>query len=457
MKIIFLDVYKKSNTRICKDTAGGYGTENELGPGLIPYLAEKFLKKSLFWPSLAFIQLATEIKQRHSNFHYKTYTVGDKKNSQLSYGSEEAHIFFICGSIVCFETELKEIEDMHSIYPNSYFIYCNSVGEFLSEKIPSYVFIVSGNYEFLVDNVENYYESFTADNLIKYLEVSRITKVINGSPEILSSINWDICNNSEIKNKLLDSGKSYPIITTRGCPYSCYVYCTYPTSQGRKVLHENVESVIKKLWDISNNDQSHHIIFRDPVFSINLKYSKELLQSIIDEKLNLTFTAELHLKNLDEEFIQLAKAAKFKWFKFGIESAHEAVRDASGRYSISNDIQKEKIANLNDAHIKSDGMFILCQPTDTIESCNSTIDYSITLGLDMAQFSVFTPYPGTPSFDKYKDKIIVNNYQEFSQFKLIYDHPSISQAQASSLVRNAHIKFYQNKIIRDFRKYFKYK
>ncbi len=448
MKIIFLDVYKKSNTRISKDTAGGYGTENEMGPGLVAFLAEKFLKKSLFWPSLAFIQLATEINLRHTNFFYETYTVGNQKNTGFNYGLEDANIFFICGSIVCFETELNEIERLRNLYPNSHFIYCNSVGEFLNEKIPSYVSIISGNYEFLVDNVESYYGLFSAENLIKYVQVSRITKVINGLPELLSPINWSICKNIEIKNKLLDLGQSYPIITTRGCPYSCFAYCTYPTSQGRKVLHESVESVIKKLWNISKKGQSQHIIFRDPVFSINLKYSKELLQSIIDEKLNLTFTAELHLKNLDEEFIQLAKMAKFKWFKFGIESAHESVRNASGRYSISNDIQKEKIANLNDAQIKSDGMFILCQPTDTVESCNSTIDYSITLGLDMAQFSIFTPYPGTPYFDKFKNKIIVKSYQEFSQFKLIYDHPSISQTQASLLLRDAHIKFYKNKILR---------
>ena len=31
MKLLFLDAYKFSNSRISKDTAGGYGTENDLG------------------------------------------------------------------------------------------------------------------------------------------------------------------------------------------------------------------------------------------------------------------------------------------------------------------------------------------------------------------------------------------------------------------------------------------
>ena len=35
MKILFLDIYKKSNSRISKDTAGGYGTENDLGDSFL--------------------------------------------------------------------------------------------------------------------------------------------------------------------------------------------------------------------------------------------------------------------------------------------------------------------------------------------------------------------------------------------------------------------------------------
>ena len=412
MKILFLDVYKNSNTRISKDTAGGYGTENELGPGPIAFFAEKFLRQSLFWPSLSFIQLATEIKLKNLDLSYHSFSIKEYKNIKLGLKASDPHFFFICGSIVCFETELITIKDLKEKYPLSHFVYCGSIGEHLENEIPNFIHIISGNYEFLVENVEQFAGEFSIKNLLNYLQISKVTRVINGTPENLSAIDWSICSNSKIQNKLLYAGQSYPVITTRGCPYSCYVYCTYPTSQGRKVLHEDVPSVIKKLWSISRNSQNQHIIFRDPVFSINLKYSKELLQSIADEKLNLAFTAELHLKNLDEEFINLAKKANFKWFKFGIESAHESIREASGRYSINNDIQKQKIYNLNNVGIKADGMFILCQPTDTIESCNSTIDYSLTLGLDMAQFSIFTPYPGTPYFKKMEDLINVKKYQE---------------------------------------------
>ena len=86
--------------------------------------------------------------------------------------------------------------------------------------------------------------------------------------------------------------------------------------------------------------------------------------------------------------------------KFGIESAIEEVRDASNRFSVSNDKQKLLIDKIKKVKIKTVGMFILAQPTDTIETCIQTINYACSLNLDIAQFSIFTPYPGTPYYKK---------------------------------------------------------
>ena len=41
-------------------------------------------------------------------------------------------------------------------------------------------------------------------------------------------------------------------------------------------------------------------------------------------------------------------------------------------------------------------MYILGFPTDTDETINKTINYSKKLNTTYAQFSVWTPYPGTP-------------------------------------------------------------
>ena len=44
MKIIILDTYKKSNSKINKDQAGGYGTSNEFGDNFFNSILSYFVK-----------------------------------------------------------------------------------------------------------------------------------------------------------------------------------------------------------------------------------------------------------------------------------------------------------------------------------------------------------------------------------------------------------------------------
>ena len=53
-------------------------------------------------------------------------------------------------------------------------------------------------------------------------------------------------------------GKTIPILASRGCPYSCFNYCTYPTQQGRVVRRRSVKNIISeiKLWKEKYNINS---------------------------------------------------------------------------------------------------------------------------------------------------------------------------------------------------------
>ena len=44
MKILILDIYKKVNYRISKDTSGGYGTGNDFGEGFVAQYLKKLKK-----------------------------------------------------------------------------------------------------------------------------------------------------------------------------------------------------------------------------------------------------------------------------------------------------------------------------------------------------------------------------------------------------------------------------
>ena len=89
-------------------------------------------------------------------------------------------------------------------------------------------------------------------------------------------------------------------------------------------------------------------------------------------------------------------------------------------------------------------MYILGQPTDNLKTCIKTINYSKKILSTYAQFSVFTPYPGTPVFEEYKDKILTDKYEDFNQWKLIFNHKNLSSREVRSLLNKAYLSYYLN-------------
>lgn len=437
MRILFLDIYKKSNSRISKDTAGGYGTENNLGDSIIGKSFSYIIKKTISWPNLSFVQLLQEFISRDYKADYKKYIGNDPDVNGYD-------IIFVCNSIVCFETEIEAIKNILKEKKIPIFL-CGAFGEFAKNKIPEEVNLLTGNYEFLFEYLEN--NNLKLNDLINI----KFLKILDGDADKLSLVDWETLKIKNNRNIILGKTKNYfPFIASRGCPYSCREYCTYPLAQGVKVKRESIDITINKLKKISDKYKSSHIVFRDPVFSINLKKSKELLKKIGDAKLNIEFSSELHLSNIDDEFLELCKYSKMSGLKFGIESAVEEVRDSVKRFSLTNDKQMVIINKIRKARIKTVGMFILAQPTDTRETCIKTIEYANSLNLDVAQFSIFTPYPGTPYYEKNISKIKNTKFENFNQYQLVYGHDSIKEKEARQLLDSAYKKFVLSKIKKFF-------
>ena len=71
-----------------------------------------------------------------------------------------------------------------------------------------------------------------------------------------------------------------------------------------------------------------------------------------------------------------------------------------------------------------------------------TINYAKKLNTTFAQFSVWTPYPGTPVFEEFKDKIVADQYQQFDQYNLIYKHEILSKKNIRDLLSKSYSKYY---------------
>ena len=103
---------------------------------------------------------------------------------------------------------------------------------------------------------------------------------------------------------------------------------------------------------------------------------------------------------------------------------------------------------MKSAGIVTDGMFILGMPSDDEQSMNDTVNYACNLGLDYAQFSIFTPYPGTSSFHKMQSDLTFDRFEQLNQFSLQFKHKKLTAELIHRTMYLAYFKFYKNKISR---------
>ena len=152
--------------------------------------------------------------------------------------------------------------------------------------------------------------------------------------------------------------------------------------QGRKPRQREPKLIVDELEYWNKEFDVKMFIFRDPVFSINKKHTIEFCNELINRNLNIRFVIETHLRILDSDLIKILKQAGLKAVKVGVESFDEEVLKASGRFSVTQDQQLEKIRELEKNKVQVSAMYILGYPSDNEKSINNTIDYSIKLNTD---------------------------------------------------------------------------
>ena len=447
IKFVILDVYPEHKHRLIKDTAGGYGTGNDFGNTFFSKLLNIYVDSNIGMPSIEIMVISSILRKNHK-VHY-TRNINDKE-------IENSDFIILPSSIIAHETELNALSRLKN---KKIFV----TGIFATTKKEKY----STENSIVVKNESDtfFYNLEKSKNLnLNFLnELFNKKELINEfySPVLLDDLPYPDWGNYTKKFPLrndffsLNKKIAVPLLETRGCPYSCFFYCTYPLQQGRKVRARSVENIIKEIKYWKKELGTNKFVFRDPVFSINRKHTIEFCKQVIDQKLDITFMVETHLNNLDDEMIQLLRKAGLELVYVGVESSSHVVLKDVKRFTVEHDKQYKVIKKCEDAGIKVKTMFMIGNPEDTKDTIIQSIEYSKYLPSLYSQFSVFTPYPGTPVYNEFKEIISETKLENFNQYNLTFKHKNLSRKDISELKSLAYFRFYFNfKKIIQILKYF---
>ena len=118
--------------------------------------------------------------------------------------------------------------------------------------------------------------------------------------------------------------------SSRGCPFGCK-FCLSSTIRGVRYFDiERVKRDLKNLIDM----KVRQVKFVDRTFNANKKYSREIMEFLIEEDpqgINFHFEVTAHL--IDDETLEFLKTVKEGLFQFeiGVQSTNEKTIEAIGR------------------------------------------------------------------------------------------------------------------------------
>ena len=436
MKFVILDVYPDKKHRLVKDTAGGYGTGNDFGNSFFSKFLNIYVDQSIGMPAIEIMIISSILKQDHQVYY--TRNINDKKILDCDF-------VILPSSIIAHETELDTLSKLENKKIFVTGIFANTMKEkYLKENS----IVIKNESDIFFYNLK---KNGKLDK--EFLDNLFINKdLINDfySPVLLDDLpfpDWfSYSKKFRLRNDFfsLKEKVAIPILATRGCPYSCFFYCTYPLQQGRKVRARSVKNIIDEIKYWQKKLGTNKFVFRDPVFSINRKHTIEFCNEVIKQKLNITFMVETHLNNLDDEMIPLLKEAGLKLAYVGVESSSNFVLKDMKRFTVEHDKQFQVIKKCEDAGIKVKTMFIIGNPEDTKETIIQSIEYAKYLPSLYSQFSVFTPYPGTPAYNEFKDIITEKKLENFNQYNLTFTHKNLSREDVNNLKSLAYFRYYFN-------------
>jgi len=207
------------------------------------------------------------------------------------------------------------------------------------------------------------------------------------------------------------------VLATRGCPYNCS-FCGSNKIWSRRARFRSPENVIAEIGYLQNLGlRSVH--FDDDTFGINRKYISDLCNAFMTHCPQLKWSCELHVKLVDEQTISLLKAAGCYLIQIGIESGNnEILKQIRKNITIQEALAACEIIKKHGIELHA--FFMVGFPQETEDTLNDTVVAMKAIKCDMLIYSIFTPYPGTESFEYCKERGLISDDHDVS----LYNHQS---------------------------------
>jgi len=190
-------------------------------------------------------------------------------------------------------------------------------------------------------------------------------------------------------------------ISSRGCPYACS-YCDRSVFR-RTFRYNSAEYLYEHMRYLRQHFGIRHINFYDDQFTFHRGRVEELCDRLMEKPLGMSFNCAVRAEHIDEKLVRHMKKAGCWMMSLGIESGDQELL-SHHRQNPDLDMLAGRIRMIKAAGIRTKGLLMIGLPGETEQSIQRSMDYVFSLPIDDFNLAKFTPFPGSPLYDKIHDE-----------------------------------------------------
>ena len=227
---------------------------------------------------------------------------------------------------------------------------------------------------------------------------------------------------------------------TRGCPHHCEFCPESLVSNSSPYYERPVDEVIAEIKLLPQKT----LMFYDASLTIHPAHTKALFKKMKGVHKKFFCNGNIDVLAHDPELVRLSKKAGCVAWLIGFESISQHTLEAVGKTTNKVSEYSQAIQNIHDNGMVVIGCFMFGFDTDTPDVFEQTLKEIEKWGIDVADFSILTPLPGTPIFQQLEQqgRLLTKDWKYYNMGHAVFTPKLMTPDQLQNGVRKMYNEFY---------------
>jgi anaerobic magnesium-protoporphyrin IX monomethyl ester cyclase len=230
----------------------------------------------------------------------------------------------------------------------------------------------------------------------------------------------------------------------RGCPFTCSFCSQWKFWRDYRI--RDPKKVVDEIETLMRDHGVGFFILADEEPTINKKKFVAFCQELIDRKLDILWGINTRVTDIlrDEALLPFYRKAGLIHVSLGTEAAAQLKLDLFNKETTVAQ-NKKAVELLRNAGIVVEAQFIVGLENETAETLEETYQMAQDWKPDLANWSMYTPWPFSDLFKELGDKVEIFDYEKYNFVTPIIKPQAMDRGELLDRVMNNYRRFYMKK------------